>query len=175
MLIIYTYINSFVQIMINYNNDTNLYKILVEDVYNHMYAGDKHIIKSHTWPYSLWPRDMIWYDTIRYDLVYLGHHLIRLGTIRHQHKPLPDEMLTWVLLVRSSGACLNLGHAEFILRNIKIYSKIRCTLVGNKIVYYSDVVGAPPFGAAPTTSSLTKDNCKTRWETFKFGDLVHLI
>ena len=32
-------------------------------------------------------------------------------------------------------------------------SNIRCTLVGNKIVDHSDVVGASPAGAAPTTSS----------------------
>ena len=30
---------------------------------------------------------------------------------------------------------------------------IRCTLVGNKIVDHSDVVGASPVGATPTTSS----------------------
>ena len=30
---------------------------------------------------------------------------------------------------------------------------IRCTLVGNKILDYSDVVGASPAGAAPTASS----------------------
>ena len=32
-------------------------------------------------------------------------------------------------------------------------SNISDTLVGNKIVDYSDVVGASPVGAAPTTSS----------------------
>ena len=32
-------------------------------------------------------------------------------------------------------------------------SNIRCTLVGNEIVDHSDVVGASPVGAAPTTSS----------------------
>ena len=32
-------------------------------------------------------------------------------------------------------------------------SNIKCTLVGNKIVDHSDVVGASPVGAAPTTSS----------------------
>ena len=31
-------------------------------------------------------------------------------------------------------------------------SNISCTLVGNKIVDHSDVVGASPIGAAPTTS-----------------------
>ena len=34
-------------------------------------------------------------------------------------------------------------------------SNIRCTLVGNKIVDHSDVVGALPVSAAPTTSSLS--------------------
>ena len=33
--------------------------------------------------------------------------------------------------------------------------KISCTLVGNKIVDHSDVVGASPVGAAPTTSSFS--------------------
>ena len=42
--------------------------------------------------------------------------------------------------------------------NIYIYrqvSNIRRTLVGNKIVDHSDVVGASPVGAAPTTSSFS--------------------
>ena len=34
-------------------------------------------------------------------------------------------------------------------------SNIRRTLAGNKIVDHSDVVGAPPVGAAPTTSSFS--------------------
>ena len=40
----------------------------------------------------------------------------------------------------------------------KIYSQIsniRCTLVGNKLVDDSDVVGAAPVGAAPTASSFS--------------------
>ena len=35
------------------------------------------------------------------------------------------------------------------------FSNIRRTLVGNKIVDHSDVVGATPVGAAPTTSSFS--------------------
>ena len=38
--------------------------------------------------------------------------------------------------------------------NRKTYN-IRRTLVGNKIVEHSDVVGASPVGAAPTTSSFS--------------------
>ena len=34
-------------------------------------------------------------------------------------------------------------------------SNISCTFVGNKIVDNSDVVGASPVGAAPTTSSFS--------------------
>ena len=34
-------------------------------------------------------------------------------------------------------------------------SNINCTLIGNKIVDHSDVVGASPVGAAPTTSSFS--------------------
>ena len=34
-------------------------------------------------------------------------------------------------------------------------SNIWCTVVGNKIVDHSDVVGASPIGAAPTTSSFS--------------------
>ena len=41
---------------------------------------------------------------------------------------------------------------DFTYRQV---SNIRHTLVGNKIVDNSDVVGASPVGAAPTTSSLS--------------------
>ena len=34
-------------------------------------------------------------------------------------------------------------------------SSIRCTLIGNEIVDHSDVVGASPVGATPTTSSFS--------------------
>ena len=34
-------------------------------------------------------------------------------------------------------------------------SNISRTLIGNKTIDYSDVVGASPVGAAPTTSSLS--------------------
>ena len=47
---------------------------------------------------------------------------------------------------------------ELWLSRIGYYRKvsnIRRTLVGNKIVDHSDVVGASPVGAAPTTSSFS--------------------
>ena len=43
-------------------------------------------------------------------------------------------------------------------------SNIRRTLIGNKIVDHSDVVGASPVGAAPTTSSFsTQHLASTDW------------
>ena len=44
------------------------------------------------------------------------------------------------------------GQATLSYRKV---SNIRRTLVGNKIVDHSDVVGASPVGAAPTTSSFS--------------------
>ena len=44
-------------------------------------------------------------------------------------------------------------HINSISLNYHQTSKIICTLVGNEIVDHSDVVGASPVGAAPTTSS----------------------
>ena len=65
-------------------------------------------------------------------------------------------------------------------------SNIRRTLVGNKIVDHSDVVGAAPVGAAPTTSSFsTLHLASLDWakatarrdekHLFVFGDSVRLI
>ena len=53
-----------------------------------------------------------------------------------------------------------LTHANMLPGSLLHYayrkvSNIRHTLVGNKIVDHSDVVGASPVGAAPTTSSFS--------------------
>ena len=41
---------------------------------------------------------------------------------------------------------------QYVLGAYQYTSNISRTLVGNKIVDHLDVVGASPFGAAPTTS-----------------------
>ena len=44
------------------------------------------------------------------------------------------------------------------ITSIKSYGKIsniQLTLAGNKIVHHSDVIGASPVSAAPTTSSFS--------------------
>ena len=53
-------------------------------------------------------------------------------------------MLIYLIFIRKSGS-------KYFEYN-KTYN-ISCTLVGNKIVDNSDVVGASPVGAVPTTSS----------------------
>ena len=64
---------------------------------------------------------------------------------------------------RPFGLCLNVLNMDSIT-HIPVYkrhctyrktSNISRTLVGNKIVDNSDVVGASPVGAAPTTSSFS--------------------
>ena len=44
---------------------------------------------------------------------------------------------------------------KYVLQYYRQVSNIRRTLVGNKIVDHSDLVGASPVGAAPTTSSFS--------------------
>ena len=46
-------------------------------------------------------------------------------------------------------------HNAFIVQKQRQISNISRTLVGNKIVYHSNVVGAPSIGAAPTKSSFS--------------------
>ena len=50
------------------------------------------------------------------------------------------------------GLCTAYSTAVVKMEYRKV-SNISSTLVGNKIVDHSDVVGASPVGAAPTTSS----------------------
>ena len=47
------------------------------------------------------------------------------------------------------------GESAALILNYRKTSNISRTLVGNKIVDDSDVVGASPVGAAPTTSSFS--------------------
>ena len=59
-----------------------------------------------------------------------------------------------VFFVVNSGVVSDLRccHTHAMYRQV---SNISRTLVGNKIVDHSDVVGASPVGAAPTTSSFS--------------------
>ena len=56
----------------------------------------------------------------------------------------------------TTGQCCCHSLGPLLLKEInRKVSNIRHTLAGNKIVDHSDVVGASPVGAAPTTSSFS--------------------
>ena len=58
-------------------------------------------------------------------------------------------------------------HMYKIQKTYRKSSNIRRNLVGNKIVDHTDVVGASPFGAAPTTSSFSTWHLASRDSTKK--------
>ena len=77
--------------------------------------------------------------------------------------------MPYVILIRVPAVCLlyevsnrvvnyRISHINVPETRMSVYrqvSNISHTLVGNKIVDYSDVVGAAPVGATPTTSSFS--------------------
>ena len=66
--------------------------------------------------------------------------------------PIFDKM---VFLLKNHAWKLSEKFASQQMFSYYQVSYIRWTLVGNKIVDHSDVVGASPVGAAPTTSSFS--------------------
>ena len=68
------------------------------------------------------------------------------------------HMLKYENIIQKHGAVerlLAIISAGSSNREYRETSNIRHTLVGNRIVDHSDVVGASPVGAAPTTSSFS--------------------
>ena len=63
--------------------------------------------------------------------------------------------LKYVLNKQSIYQCNEAPWRRHYNEKYRKISRIRRTLVGNKIVDHSDVVGASPVGAAPTTSSFS--------------------
>ena len=105
-------------------------------------------------------------------LTWMGDELSRgqaQGGPRHMGTHTQTDATTYL------KAKTDLGHCQI--------SNSSCNFVGNEIADHSDVVGASPVGAAPTTSTfsthgsnrLRRGNSKAKRETLKFGDLVRLI
>ena len=80
--------------------------------------------------------------------MYVWPHMILVTYIDWRNYSFGTILSAWILKV----LILYEGGAIWIYRQV---SNIRRTLVGNKIVDHSDVVGASPAGAAPTTSSFS--------------------
>ena len=85
------------------------------------------------------------------------------------------DWMPMAFTLRAWFSATSVKHCYFPSKYCEV-SNIRRTLVGNKIVDLSDVVGAAPVGAAPTTSSFSTYMASLAWaqKTFKFGDLVLL-
>ena len=94
-----------------------------------------------------------WLDAVRQQAIpwakvdpNLCDHMMSLGhnKLRHKHNIAYSTALT-----RAEQT------SQVELSNYRQVSNIRRTLTGNQIVDHSDVVGASPVGAAPTTSSFS--------------------
>ena len=170
---------------INHNPDLSTLMMLF------MVSWTITIICQHWWCY-LWFHEplplFVNTDDVVYGFMNHYHYLSTLmmlfmvsSTMMYQHWSCYMVML---YVVSSSWMTYILNYWPYFATYRKV-SNISRTLVGNEIVDHSDVVGASPVGAAPTTSSfsnwtsgfntLRKDNCMPRPGTFKIWDLVPLI
>ena len=94
-----------------------------------------------------------------------------------------SELLFWIIQLHLSFMTTHLTYFYMWKGTIPAHlsfkyhqtSNISHTLVGNKLVDHSDVVGASPVDLTPGFNGLGKDNFKMRRESFKFCDLVQLI
>ena len=78
--------------------------------------------------------------------------------IQYSNKETTNYLHWWSftgLEVTGNRFCCGLIYITYTLQGYRKTSNISRTLVGNKIVDHSDVVGASPVGAAPTTSSFS--------------------
>ena len=93
-------------------------------------------VENHSWVWKKWLSDSI-------------VHWCNISWVWSQDSAGPFVCLTWGDLDKSVRRT---GSLNDMCRQV---SNIRRTLVSNKIVDHSDVVGASPVGAAPTTSSFS--------------------
>ena len=87
-------------------------------------------------------------------------HLFHIPKYSIQHRNVHISVLNGALrdVEQVHSGISELGHiyiGEVVSGMYRQISNISRTLVGNKIVDHSDVVGASPVGAAPTTSSFS--------------------
>ena len=79
--------------------------------------------------------------------------------LQYVHKLYESFISLWFIYVNwvigSLALVADLMSSHWLNQYYRKVSNISRTLVGNKIVDHSDVVGASPVGAAPTTSSFS--------------------
>ena len=84
------------------------------------------------------------------------HYYVHTKTIIEHHTQIYQnhiKICLWASDQNHIKICL--WASDLVKSNYRQVSNIRPTIVGNEIVDHSDVVGASPVGAAPTTSSFS--------------------
>ena len=126
------------------------------------------ILKSISFFVVLFLQHWVAWSSIHFHLN--GHQRLHICRLHHKY--------TWVYIYIYIYVYIYM----YVYRQVSI---IRHTLLGNKIVDHSDLVGESPVARCsnyifileltPGFIELDKDNSKTRRETLKFGDLAFLI
>ena len=100
--------------------------------------------------------------------VCFNHKWCSTGLPTHMEFPYFVRILCENTTVRISPKNMEIDLCQFCHLKCHQSSNIRCTLVGNKLVDHSDVVGAA-LNWTPGFNGLGKDNCKTRREILSLG------
>ena len=86
------------------------------------------------------------------EYIDIYHSLLETGITQYGM----ESLYVFCGYISYKGCCSWQKHISYVTERIyRKISNIRRTLVGNEIVDHSDVVGAWPVGAAPTTSSFS--------------------
>ena len=118
--------------------------------------GDKCMDQSSELFSSFWPRDTIWRHRSRSTLAQvLACCLMAPSHYLNQYWLIISKVLWHSYEGNFAGNAPDIYHWYDFENDYRKTSNIRRTLVDSKIVDHWDVVGAPPVGAAPTTSSFS--------------------
>ena len=114
-----------------------------------------NFLSSMTFPWllTIFQSSMTFHDFSR--KFYFSRFSRPCGNPVIKHNKLTINNLAWLVFDLSSFLGTHLWSNNFSRKCYRKVSNIRRTRVGNKIVDHSDVVGASPVGAAPTTSSFS--------------------
>ena len=134
-----------------HNDLSNHYNVILDLVmvkqYRTVFAfiPRRSAYKCHLWI----PCGIVW----RIAYVWINQLLLLIS-----NNPIPESETLTIVIICSQSCTLThwlQGDMAVILKVYRQVSNISRTLVGNEIVDHSDVVGASPVGAAPTTSSFS--------------------
>ena len=148
----------------NISRPTNDKSILVQ-----VMTAPSHYLSQY-WPSSMspygvtrpqwvkcmnWGNHEIWHEVNQCKGDFFSWKFSGSLSVTALHAYIIQYYIDWLVQERRnfSALAMELCHSCTKPSIYRQVSNIRCTLEGNKIVDHSDVVGAAPVGAAPTTSS----------------------